>query len=596
MLHLLIEYGKKKGLCAEPGLAPKTVKWAIECNTTGRFLGVHLLGNPEDRINPGQMFDRCPDLSQPELVGGSEERSHFLADSAQVVALYMKADENAAAVTRYRGKHAFFLKLLRQASMVEPDLGAAAHLLEDEAALKEIQRELKEKKAKPTDRVTIRVSDSYPLESDKWHSWWREFRQGLSEKAERAPKKKAVAQPGRMLCFATGELVNPALTHLKILGLRDVGGLPTGDALVCFDKEAFTSYGLEQSANGAVSETAVSGYRETLNALIRENGQRLAGAKVVHWFKEKVSESDDPLPWLMGAESLDQEERNAQAWARALLHSLREGNRPELARNRFYAATLSGAAGRVMLRDWMEGSFEQLVRNVERWFEDLSIVHREGGRLAGAPKFMAVLGATVRELDELAAPFVALMWRAGVRGEAFPFQALPMVLNRARLNFVLGNPPNHARMGMLKACLVRSRKGGIDMGPYLNEDHPSPAYQCGRVMSILADLQYEALGDVGAGVVQRYYAAASSTPALVLGRLIRNAQFHLGKTRYPTLFQDRLGSIWSRIENQVPVTLALEEQTLFALGYYQQMAHDRAERRARSAERKSAEKAKRKEE
>ncbi|MDD2629628.1 MAG: type I-C CRISPR-associated protein Cas8c/Csd1 [Limnochordia bacterium] len=34
---------------------------------------------------------------------------------------------------------------------------------------------------------------------------------------------------------------------------------------------------------------------------------------------------------------------------------------------------------------------------------------------------------------------------------------------------------------------------------------------------------------MGAGVVQRYYASASSTPALVLGRLTRTSQYHLDK-------------------------------------------------------------------
>ena len=121
------------------------------------------------------------------------------------------------------------------------------------------------------------------------------------------------------------------------------------------------------------------------------------------------------------------------------------------------------------------------------------------------------------------------------------------------------------------------------MGPFLSENHPNPAYHCGRLMSVLADLQYDALGDVGAGVVQRYYAAASSTPALVLGRLVRNAQFHIAKSKYPGTFQTRIAGIWSRIQDSVPSTLTLDEQTLFALGYYQQMAADRAARKNKDA-------------
>ena len=79
---------------------------------------------------------------------------------------------------------------------------------------------------------------------------------------------------------------------------------------------------------------------------------------------------------------------------RRLLDAIRSGERPDLGTNRYYALTLSGAAGRVMVRDWMEGGFEDLVANIERWFADLSIIARDGHNLAPNPKFMAVCGRT----------------------------------------------------------------------------------------------------------------------------------------------------------------------------------------------------------
>jgi CRISPR-associated protein Csd1 len=103
-------------------------------------------------------------------------------------------------------------------------------------------------------------------------------------------------------------------------------------------------------------------------------------------------------------------------------------------------------------------------------------------------------------------------------------------------------------------------------------------------MAVYARLQYAALGDVGAGVVQRFYAAASATPSLVLGRLARLSQFHLNKLQ-PGLaryFETKIASIWSRIGDRPPGALKLEEQSLFALGYYQQLAADRAEKAAAS--------------
>ncbi len=111
------------------------------------------------------------------------------------------------------------------------------------------------------------------------------------------------------------------------------------------------------------------------------------------------------------------------------------------------------------------------------------------------------------------------------------------------------------------------------MSAYLNTEHPDPAYQCGRLLAVLARLQRAALGDVGAGVVQRYYVAASQTPGLTLGRLFNNAKNHLGKLDggLSYWYEDQLAEIMSHVK-EIPTTLNLEQQSLFALGYYQQIA------------------------
>ena len=113
----------------------------------------------------------------------------------------------------------------------------------------------------------------------------------------------------------------------------------------------------------------------------------------------------------------------------------------------------------------------------------------------------------------------------------------------------------------------------------LNELERDPAYLCGRIMAVLARIQEAALGkDVGAGVVQRYYAAASATPALVLGRLIRTAQIaHLpspkiGK-KLKGWFEQQLEDLCSKLDRRIPRTLSLEGQTVFALGFYHQKAY-----------------------
>lgn len=570
MLKLLADYAYSHGLEAEPGFKTKAVRWALIFDSDFSFLDVAELGDAGLKRNPGRTFQKCPDLSQPELVAGGESRSHFLVESSEVVALYGKN----AGESKTQKKHEYFLKLLGDAGKIVPELaGLAAQLRCPETLAKIIDR-MTAQKIPATDKVTFKVGNDYPVDSDLWHAWWREFR---SQLAGKDPAASEAPEP-IMRCFVTGELARPVPTHSKIEKLADVGGQPSGDALICFDKEAFRSYGLEQSTNAAVSEEAMSAYRAGLNHLIKENGHRLAGAKVVHWFKQKVEPLDDPLYWL--EESGELEELNAQRLARRLLESIGSGERPDLACNHFYALTLSGAGGRVMVRDWMEGQFEELAMNINRWFEDLSIVYRDGDIPNRGPKFLAVLGATVRDLKELAPPFVSRMWRVAVRGEPMPRSALAKVTGRMRVSVAAGEVPSHAGMGLMKAYHLRKHKkeGNAAMTsalrPFLNEDHPSPAYHCGRLMALLADVQRRALGDVGAGVVQRYYAAASTTPALVLGRLTRTSMFHLNKLdpRLAHWYENRIAVIWGAIRDSVPPTLTLEEQSLFALGYYQQMA------------------------
>ncbi|MCX5999797.1 MAG: type I-C CRISPR-associated protein Cas8c/Csd1 [Chloroflexi bacterium] len=506
------------------------------------------------------------------MVSGGETKSQFLADSAEAVALHGKNANDESLLAR----HAYFIKLLSEAGQAMPELGLLAACLSDGAKLARIRARLEAGKARPSDKVTFKVGDSYPLESDVWHNWWRGFRKGLPG-VEAKQAKCGSLRP--MRCFVTGQLADPVPTHRKIEKLSDVGGQSTGDALVCFDKEAFRSYCLEQSANAAVSEQAMCAYRSGLNSLIRDHSQRLAGAKVVHWFKGKgVNRDEDPLVWL--EEGADVQEMNAQHRAKELLDSLRTGKRADLADSYFYALTLSGAAGRVMVRDWMEGRFEVLAHNVSEWFDDLQIVRRDGNALSPSPKFLAVVGSTVRELRDLPAPFVTKMWRVAVRGEPVPASAMAQALVRVRVAMIKDEAPNHAGMGLLKMYHIRRNRieGGVPLAeglrPYLNEEHPSPAYQCGRLVAVLAALQRSALGDVGAGLVQRYYAAASTTPALVLGSLTRTSHFHLNKLE-PGLaywYEDKIASIWGRLKDGLPRTVSLEEQSLFALGYYQQMA------------------------
>ena len=105
----------------------------------------------------------------------------------------------------------------------------------------------------------------------------------------------------------------------------------------------------------------------------------------------------------------------------------------------------------------------------------------------------------------------------------------------------------------------------------LDKENVSPGYRLGRLMAVLERVQAAAQGNPNTTIVDRYYGAASTRPAVVFPRLLGLSQHHLSKLKtgmaryYGSLLEDVIGGIAA-----FPVTLSLQEQGLFALGYYHQ--------------------------
>ncbi len=575
MLNELAAYSEAR-LDSEPGFKAREVRWRIDLAANGRFLNVQPLGDGKK----GENQPRCPDMHGMNSGG----RAHFLVETAQTAILLFKANEDPKKIFTAEERHQFFVTLLQDAANSVRPLAPLAELLAHTDRLTEVREALASHKVKPSDWVGWQVDGIDPRLDSDVQAWWREWRRqdlrGRDQDAITGAKRVSNAPNNKtMVCLLSGETTVPLATHPKITGLAGVGGLAMGDVLVGFDKAAFGSYGLDQSANAAMTAEAVQNYVDGLNDLIKTRSRKLGNTLVVHWFKERVEAQDDPLAFLYGMDP-EGTESAALAEMRRLLESVRTGQRADLGNNRYYALTLSGASGRVMVRDWMEGKFEDLVKHVEAWFVDLTIVARDGKGHAPNPKFLAVCGALVRDLKDLPASTATTLWRVAIEGLSIPQPLMTQALARFRADIVARDQPafNHARIGLIKAYFVRKLLGGdSNMTAYLNPDHPEPAYHCGRLLAVLADLQRAALGDVGAGVVQRYYAAFSQTPGLVLGRLISNARNHRGKLESGLAwwYDQRIAEVMSQLHDRAPRILDLEGQGLFALGYYQQLAAPR---------------------
>lgn len=560
MLNALVEYAQKNIPLSEPGFTDRIVRWRIELSADGRLLGVL----PQGEDDKGQERWGCPEMHNMNAGGNA----HFLVDNLKAAILYLGRTPTAAEMEKARPRHAFYRARIAEACEQAPVLKPLAGFLADDGKLAALRETLLNPphRAKATENLEWRIDGRDPLKDAAVIEWWRTWRRNDLGDTSEAP----------MLCFVSGELAPPLLTHPKVSGLP--GGQPSGDVVVGFDKAAFQSFGLDKSANAAVSERAARQYVDALNHLNRR-GRYLADCRVLHWYQGTVPDEDDPLAWIPEPDTV--KAASAAIKAKALLSAIRAGQRPDLGNSLYYVCTLSGMSGRVMVRDWMEGQFPALVEAIGAWFRDLEIVARDGKGLARDPKFMAVCGALVRDLKDLPAPTATTLWKVAAQCLPIPQPLMAQALARFRADLVDKDQPafNHARMGLIKAYFVRRNPGGdTTMTAYLNPEHPVPAYHCGRLLAVLANLQYAALGEVGAGVVQRYYAAASQTPGLILGRLASNARNHLGKLE-PGLawwYEERIAEIMGRLKDSAPRILDLEGQGLFALGYYQQLAQLRA--------------------
>jgi CRISPR-associated protein Csd1 len=246
----------------------------------------------------------------------------------------------------------------------------------------------------------------------------------------------------------------------------------------------------------------------------------------------------------------------------------------------------------------MDTTVGHIKDRVAAWFRGQAIVDAWGDepRPWGIPILAA---ATVRDPKKIPALTYRGLLHAALSGAPLPWSLLTQTLQRVRVRSV--NPKSgkqkedlvtHPQAALIKLFFTTHHLIEEDTMVALQEDHPEAAYQCGRLLAVLEDIQYAADKEVGATIIDRFYGTASSAPASVFGRLLRGAQPHLSKLEPPAeaALQNRLAEILGRIDAQegFPKTLDLQQQGFFALGYY----HQRAAARAARIEAKKAKEAK----
>ena len=103
----------------------------------------------------------------------------------------------------------------------------------------------------------------------------------------------------------------------------------------------------------------------------------------------------------------------------------------------------------------------------------------------------------------------------------------------------------------------------------LDTERTDVAYLLGRLFAVLEKAQLDALGKINSTIKDRFFSAASATPASVFPRLLRLSQHHIAKAKNGHISDRRISEIMENV-NTFPAHINLQDQGLFAIAYYQQ--------------------------
>ncbi|MDR0966956.1 MAG: type I-C CRISPR-associated protein Cas8c/Csd1 [Myxococcales bacterium] len=598
MLQALCAYAKRAELVEDPAFETRAVDYKLEIDAEGRFCGLTSLEETQEiELKNGKKKQQTV-RRQMEGLPLSKKRvgllPYFLVDNAAYVLGTPKAASKEG-LDKAETYLAAYRDLLIQGAIADvPQIAAFLRFLDspEQRALadQELTRLERNKADKRDGKMLVpsvngELLHDIPEVRDAW-------RRHLSKERAKLPKG---------LCLVTGKMGPIELKHPIIKKLP--GALQKGALLISFDKIAFQSQGFKQGQNAQVSPLAAQLYKTAINHLIapKKGGKGLNSAVklddatlVALWTREEAPCADLTLSVLDSNAAPNSDE------GKAILDAVWKGREQQSAKaTAFYAVTLSGNAARVIIRDWIETTSAHIAKNIAQWFEDLQLSEEpEFFPLKRLIQSLEAMPTAKKDKRGLSPMLASQLFRSIVQGAPLPRSMLQATLQRMRVPPTLDKndklDPKYRfalqdRVALIKASLIRHSSPHLrkEISVSLDTSNHDPAYLLGRLFAVLEKLQINASGrgnDLNATIRDRYYGAASSTPSAVFGRLLSLSMNHASKLGGEGVWLEKIkGEILNALEAKpLPRTLSLEDQGLFAIGYYQQ--------RSKFFEKKSAEK------
>lgn len=576
ILRRLVEYADTRMELPPVMYGEKPIRWVISLDRDGK-LEAFIPRGEDDKSNKRGDPMTVPKSNVNRTVN---IKPTLLADNGEYVLGQEKPD---AKPDKVRLRHESFFALVQRCAeeTAEPSVEAVASFLRWWSSVE--ADDFLPPDFDPSLDLTFRVGGVFPVDSPRVKEFWA--------------RDTADPDSKMMRCLVSGEesLVQGSLPE-NVKGLARIGGQTSGTSLVSANARAFESYGLEGSFTSPISRDAGERFGKALNHLLADekssifigNRDSAGGTAYVFWTRR---ESGFDFVSFMS-------QPDAESVKNLLASPMTGSERSGVGANEFYALALSASGGRAVVRDWLETTVPGAENNLKRWFRAQTIVNPYGEEAQPLGLYSLAASAYRDANKEMTPQVPASLLRVAIKGAEggqVPVDLLARAVQRNRAEGDVTRP----RAALMKLVLSYGR-GDHELTETaerlekLDRERKDRAYNCGRLLAELEELQRAAIPGVKATIVDRYYGAASSTPASVFGTLMRNSTSHLGKVRKErpgvgVAIQDRIGEITTSIGSDFPNTLNMRQQAVFALGYYHQRAQNRADAKAAREARDSRE-------
>ena len=370
------------------------------------------------------------------------------------------------------------------------------------------------------------------------------------------------------ICLVTGKPAPIARLHNAIKG---VNAKPAPFTSV--NLSAFESYGKEQGFIFPVGEQAMFEYTTALNTLLAgENRFRIGDVTAICW-SAKPTPLEEHLASLINGGGKDNPDAYIDA-VKSLYKSLYNGKYTEPdGKEKFYLLGLSPNSARIVVRFWYETTVAALSESIAAWYDDLQMVRGENSPYPEYMPLPRLLGNLVLDgkMENLPSDLIAQVTDAALNNRVLPVSLLQAALRRNKAEQKI----TYGRASLLKAYINRAIRAGRlknmkELTMSLDRNRQDIGYVLGRLFAVLEKTQAEANPGLNATIADRYFGSASSTPIAVFGTLMRLLPHHLNKLEFEGRAVQLQWEIRQILEHcqKFPNHLNLEQQGLFAIGYY----------------------------